>query len=298
MTPIKPLILGFPEYREQTEKLAAHAQLDYEEIKLHGFPDGESKVRLPSTLPSYIAICRSLDHPNQKLVELILAAQGARETGAHHITLIAPYLSYMRQDKAFHPGEVVSQQVIGQCLARYFDAVITVDAHLHRISHLHQAIPVKQAVNLTATDPMAQFLSQQFNNPFLLGPDCESEQWVADIASHYQLDYGVAEKQRFGDRDVSVQIPEADYAGRDVVMVDDVASTGKTLLTAARALSRRHPASLSVLVTHALFEEGALEQLRHAGISNIWSCDAIPHSTNAVPLAGILSQALLLICAK
>ena len=116
---------------------------------------------------------------------------------------------------------------------------------------------------------------------------------MADIASHYQLDYGVAEKQRFGDREVVVQIPEGDYSGRDIVMVDDVASTGKTLLAAAQALRRYRPASLSVLVTHALFEDDALEQLHRAGVNNIWSCDAIPHSTNAVSLAAILSQALL-----
>lgn len=94
----------------------------------------------------------SLDKPNNKLIELFLAAAGARDMGARTVSLVAPYLCYMRQDKAFHCGEVVSQQVIGNLLAGYFDNVITVDAHLHRVHHLADAVPVSQAVNITATD--------------------------------------------------------------------------------------------------------------------------------------------------
>ncbi len=162
----KSIVLGFPDYQQQAKNLAKAAGLDYADISIHRFPDGESKVQLPETLPEHVILCRSLDHPNDKLVELILAADGAKALGAKRLTLVAPYLSYMRQDIAFHPGEVVSQKVIGRLLADYFDQVLTVDSHLHRIHHLSEAIPIKQAINLTATQPMGAFLNDTVERPF------------------------------------------------------------------------------------------------------------------------------------
>jgi ribose-phosphate pyrophosphokinase len=199
----------------------------------------------------------------------------------------------MRQDTAFNPGEIVSQQVVGAMLARYFDAVLTVDAHLHRVHELSQAVPAQTAINLTAAPLMAEFLYSQVEAPFLLGPDVESEQWVKAIAARHQLDYGVARKERRGDREVSVQMPEIPHENRNIVLIDDVASTGRTLLEATRGLAEYRPASISVLVTHALFVENADEQLLAAGVSNLWSCDSIPHPSNRIELAGMLAESLI-----
>ncbi|MCZ4328253.1 ribose-phosphate pyrophosphokinase-like domain-containing protein, partial [Brachybacterium paraconglomeratum] len=87
------------------------------------------------------ALYRSLDQPNEKLVELLLAARTARTLGAPHLTLVAPYLPYMRQDIAFSPGEAVSQRIVGPFLASLVDAVITVDPHLHRVASLRDVVP-------------------------------------------------------------------------------------------------------------------------------------------------------------
>jgi ribose-phosphate pyrophosphokinase len=292
MTTQDRLILGFPEYRKQTQQLAQAADLDYAEVQLHHFPDGESKVRLPLELPEHLIFCRSLHHPNNKLVELMLAAQGARNQGAKTLSLVAPYLCYMRQDKAFHPGEVVSQKIIGGLIASHFDNILTVDAHLHRVHHLADAVPAKQAINITATEPMARFLRQKIEQPLLIGPDEESEQWVAEIAALQNLDYTVATKQRLGDRDVHISLPAGNFTGKNIVLVDDVASTGKTLLAAVRLLAPYHPASISILVTHAFFVDDAIHQLKNAGVRNIWSCDSIPHPTNAISLADSLARNL------
>ena len=141
----RPLVLGFPEYAGQGRRLAAAAGLDYADVGIHHFPDGESRVRLPPRLPSRIVFCRSLHRPNDKLVELALAAHTARELGAERLTLVAPYLCYMRQDKAFAPGEAVSQRIAGALIADWFDELITVDPHLHRTLSLEQAVPVGSA---------------------------------------------------------------------------------------------------------------------------------------------------------
>lgn len=286
------LLLGFPGYSEQGKRLANYLNIEYREVDIHRFPDGESRLRLPPELPDTVVLCRSLDHPNDKLVEVFLAAAGARELGAQRLILVAPYLCYMRQDKAFHPGEVVSQRIVGQQLASYFDGLLTVDSHLHRVHRLGDAVPTACSVNVTATRPMSAFLQQRLNDPMLIGPDEESAQWVAAIAEHEGLDFQVARKQRFGDREVRVTLPTADYRDRDLVLVDDVASTGRTLAAAARTLSPFHPASISVLVAHALFAGDAIAQLKEAGVAHVWSCDSIPHASNRVSLDQLLGDSL------
>ena len=207
-------VLGFPEYDRQASALAKALNAPYRLIELHRFPDGESQLRLPPALPGQVVLCRSLDRPNGKLVELLLAAGCARQLGASQLILVAPYLCYMRQDTAFHPGEAVSQRVIGELLARRFDTVITVDPHLHRTPGLEQAVPVRRAVALSAAPVMAARLASRGDAPLLIGPDEESAQWVSAIAAPGKLDYGVAHKKRLGDRSVQVELPGLDCAGR------------------------------------------------------------------------------------
>jgi len=285
-------LIGFPEYREPAQRLARAANIPYADALIHHFPDGETRLRLPESLPGHVVLCRTLDHPNDRLVELVLAAATARDLGAKHITLVAPYLCYMRQDKAFHPGEAVSQRIVGTLLSNWFDALITVDTHLHRVHQLEEAVPVNPALNLSAAPIMSAFLGKQLDNPFLVGPDQESEQWVASIARDQDLDFCVAHKERFGDEQVRVSLPQANYCNRHLVLVDDVASTGRTLEEAALGLLRFKPASISVLVTHALFVGDAQERLHRAGVGHIWSTDAIPHASNALHLDQLLADAL------
>ena len=286
------LLLGFPDYRAPAQRLARAAGLPWAEVGLHHFPDGESRVRLPARMPEQVVLCQSLNRPNDKLVELILAAGAARQQGARRITLVAPYLCYMRQDKAFQPGEAVSQRIVGAVLANWFDALITVDPHLHRVARLELAVPVKPALALTASAEMSTFLAARLETPLLIGPDAESRQWVAAIARERGLEYCVADKARLGDREVRVTLPSGHYQGRQIVLVDDMVSTGRTLEAAARALAPHRPAGISVLVTHALFVDDALERLHRAGVDAVWSSDSIPHPSNRFELDSLLARAL------
>jgi len=285
------LILGFPESDPQTSALAEAAALDYATIKLHRFPDGESQLTLPTLLPERVVVFLSLHHPNDKLVELYMLSGALREAGVRQLTLVAPYLCYMRQDIAFHPGEVVSQHHIGRMLAQCFDALITVDPHLHRTPTLQQAVPVKQAITLHPTRLLAEFLHRQ-GAEILVGPDGESAQWVEAIAKPYGLAHGVATKERHGDRKVTVHMPPLDVQGKAVVLVDDMISTGHTLAQAARLLFEQGAASIDCAVTHALLDEQAEATLKAAGIRQLWSTDAVPHSSNAIALTPLLLEGL------
>jgi len=239
-----------------------------------------------------VIICRSLDRPNNKLIELMLAARTARELGAQHLTLVAPYLCYMRQDIANQPGEAVSQRIVGAWLAQLFDAVLTVDPHLHRIHTLREAIPLEKAISLHATQPIADFLRTRVGGALLLGPDSESAQWVSSLAQSSECDYAVANKTRHGDRSVEVELPEVPFSDRKVVIIDDVASTGHTLAVTARGLYERGATAVYACVTHALISPGAEKVLRDARIESLWSTDSITHASNAISLDALLAQAI------
>ncbi len=287
------MLLGFDEYREQAEALAEALGMPCHIVRKHRFPDGENKITLPSSLPGHVIFCRSLDHPNEKLLELLLAAETARELGAKVVTLVAPYLCYMRQDKAFEPGEAVSQRIVGRFLADLFDNVITVDPHLHRIQYLEQVIPATRALTLSATALMAGFLAERLQNPLLLGPDSEAEQWVGAVARPNKWEFGVCEKLRSGDREVEITLPGIDLRGRNVVIVDDVASSGHTLLVAIEGCLAGNARQVDVLVTHALLGDDAKQQLIRAGVRNIWSTDSVSHDSNVIPLRELLKDAVL-----
>lgn len=285
-------VLGFPDYEPQSRALADSLGVPCDFVDIHSFPDGESRLRLPPDLSGEIVFCRSLDRPNDKLVELLLAAVGARSLGAACVTLVAPYLCYMRQDKAFIPGEVISQQVVGRFLADHFDGIVTVDPHLHRVSSLADVIPSTRSITRSAAPAMGAYLAARNARPLILGPDQESEQWIRTVARQAGLEYAVARKVRRGDRDVKITLPERDFTGAEVVLVDDVASTGRTLVKAAHALVEAGAVQVDALVTHALFIGDALREMRAAGIREIWSSDSVTHPTNAFALADTLAGAL------
>jgi ribose-phosphate pyrophosphokinase len=285
-------VLGFEDYQPQGEALAKELGLPFTLVDIHRFPDGESKVTLPPDLDDEIILCRSLDHPNDKLIELLLIVNTARQQGVKKITLVAPYLCYMRQDIAFHPGEAVSQKIIGSFIAELFERVVTVDPHLHRIERLEQAIPGRDAIALGTASLMGEFLAKNTRNPLLVGPDGESEQWVRAIAEPETLDYAVATKERLGDREVVVKLPDHNYHQHEVILVDDMISTGRTLINVARQLKKQGAETIHCLVTHALFSDDVTDALHQAGITNVWSTDSIRHASNAVPLAKLLASAI------
>ena len=285
-------LLHFPEDVAIAERAAKASGLRPRAIERHRFPDGELRLKLPETLPARVVVWRTLNEPNEKLVELLLVAQAARELGAQHLTLVVPYLAYMRQDIAFHPGEVVSQRIVGRFLADLFDAVITVDPHLHRVATLQEAVPVADAIVLSGAPVLADWVQQHRPDALLIGPDEESLQWVAQAAARHGWDFAVCHKQRHGDRAVSIELPALPVHGRAVVLMDDVASSGHTLAQAARALMAARAASVDVAVTHALFAEGALALVKDAGVGEIWSTDCIAHPSNAVSMVPALAEAL------
>lgn len=285
-------LLCFDDEATIAQAVAKQAELHCAVIERHRFPDGELRLRLPEALPPRVVLWRGLHQPNEKLVELLIAARTARELGAKHLTLVAPYLAYMRQDMAFRPGEAISQRIVGGFLASLFDAVITVDPHLHRVATLEEAIPVPDAIVLSGALMLADHIAAHRSQLLLIGPDEEALQWVAAAARRHGWDHAVCRKTRHGDREVDVELPAVSVSERAVVLIDDVASSGHTLVRAIELLREAGAVSVDVAVTHALFASDALERVRAAGAGDVWSTDCILHATNAVSIVPAVARSL------
>lgn len=287
-------VYSFAHGRAHAADLAVALGLKHELIESHAFPDGESRIRIPSAARTAFLYC-PLDRPNEKLAEIMFAADAFHRGGTRRLVLVAPYLCYMRQDKSFHEGEAVSQQAVARFLSSLFDRVLTVDAHLHRVSSIAEVFPEIEAANILAEEAIARFAVEQGfgKDTVVAGPDEESAQWVGRLATVLGVRSVTARKIRRGDRDVEISFPaDPAIAGKRVLIADDIVSSGGTMLSALATMRERGAASIHVVVTHALFDEDVHRRMLSAGASAVWSTTSVPHPTNAISLAGLLAGAL------
>jgi ribose-phosphate pyrophosphokinase len=258
-------------------------------IEIRQFPDGESYVRLV-TDPARrsVALLSTLNDPNHKLLPLIFAASTARELGASRVGLIAPYLAYMRQDRRFQPGEAVTSRTIAAMLSRAFDWIVTVDPHLHRYVSLGEIYSVPARV-VHAAPVISEWIVRNVRDAVLIGPDSESEQWVSAVAKDARVPFTVLEKIRHGDRNVKISVKDLSaLAGRAPVLIDDIISTGRTMIAAVQRL-REHGASPPFcLGVHGLFADDSDRLLKAAG-ATVVTCNTVPHASNQIRIDELLA---------
>lgn len=294
---IPDVVYTFADGWNQACALAEKTGASLGKIDVHKFPDGETLVQatpLSNMKGHIVAIYRALDDPNTKLMELMLAANAVRSLGVGKVILIAPYLPYMRQDRAFAPGQAVSQLVLAQFLSAHFDAVITIEPHLHRTHSLQEIFGKTLAIAIGAGRAIAAHMRDSVTaQTVVVGPDEESETLVRAVVDVVGTSWITARKKRSGDREVGIELPPGlEIAGHPVVIVDDIISSGTTIATLARALKAVGAGTITVYAVHALFDQRAAFVMRRAGVSQIRSISTVPHTTNAIPATDLICAAL------
>lgn len=291
--------LAFPGMEDLARAMANAVGGKVDDIEVHRFPDGESLVKLPEDCrEADVALVATLHDPDPLALPLRFAAATARELGVRRVGLVAPYLAYMRQDRRFAPGQAVSAPLFARFIEESFDWLVTADPHLHRIGALAEifAIPTQ----CVETAPLiAQWVRDNVPDAVLLGPDSESRQWVGMVAGLAGRPFEVLDKVRSGDRDVVVSVPQSEalHSGTPVIL-DDIASSGRTMIGAIERLKLAGTAAPVCVVIHAIFAGSAHDDILSAGAARIVSTDSIPHPSNAIQLASSLAGSAIELTAR
>lgn len=273
-----PLFIAMPGNEAMTARLAALCQGEVGILETRNFPDGESYLRFAIDVAArnVVFVC-TLARPNEKLIPLLFAAAAARDLGARRVGLVAPYLCYMRQDRRFRSGEAVTSRSFAALISSSVDWLATVDPHLHRIKSLDEiyAIPARA---LHAGKAIAGWIKAHVDHPFLIGPDGESEQWVGAVAQACGAGFAALRKQRLGDRSIrtwpdNLPIP----ADATPVLLDDIVSSGETMLAALRLVRGASPVPPVAIAIHGLFADEAQQA--------IGKLAAMLVTTNSLPIA-------------
>ncbi len=289
----KRLIAALPGNEELTERLADLLGAALVRLEHRRFPDGESYVRLHAELVGQdLILVATLDRPDDKVPTLLFAADLARDLGAARVGLVTPYLAYMRQDQRFAPGEALTSKTFARWLSSHLDWLVTVDPHLHRYSSLDEIYTLDSEV-VAAAPAVAEWVAREVNDPVLIGPDGESEQWVSEVAGLQDLPWRVMSKKRYGDRDVRMQLPDlSGLKSHTPVLVDDIISSGTTMARAARHLidaGFRSPVAVGV---HGLFGEKAREVMCAGGIERIVCTNSVNAPEADIDLSSLLADAV------
>ncbi len=276
------------------EEVARKAGIEYCKAIFGPFPDNETYFRVPRKVKGkniFLLVDFAKD-PNNTLSIVLLASTTLREMKAKNIYLIAPYAPYLRQDHAFHQGESISGITISKFLSKLFAGIITIDPHLHRI-HTMKGFYSCKTQKLTATKTIAEFANAKTNDFVFVGPDAESKQWIEEVAKFNKNDFVVAKKTRYGSRKVEVKIIKkgVNLVGRKAIIVDDIISTGHTILEAAKGLKKEQVKSIDCYCVHGLFMEGALQKLKKAGITP-YATNTTKNAVGKIDISDLIAKAI------
>jgi len=287
------LVAALPGNEQMAERLAKMLGADVAHLVVRRFPDGETYLRYETPVAGrrVVLVC-TLDRPDDKFLAVVFAAATARDLGAAQVGLVAPYLAYMRQDRRFHPGEAITSTDFAKRLSREVDWLVTVDPHLHRHSSLNEIYTIPSQVLHTAP-LLSDWIRKAVTSPLLIGPDSESKQWVAAVARDADAPSIVLRKVRYGDRDVEVSLPDvAQWRDRTPVLVDDIVSTGRTMIEAIGHLTQAGMRPPVCVAVHGVFSGKAFDDLVRAGAERIVTTNTVPHASNAIDIVPLLAASI------
>ncbi len=267
------------------------ANLVKSEVKI--FPDGESKITLKGKLSkSKTIVVQSIYPPvDSNLIQALSLISKAKEYSTE-VIVVVPYLGYARQDREFLPGEIATMKVLGQLFkGAGATKIIVVDIH-SKIGLKHFKI---KSENLSAIPDLARYFQKiNLKNPLVVSPDQGGKERAKEFADKFGSDFIALKKQR--DRKTGkVQIKTGgldEVIGRDLILVDDMISTGGSIIKATEFLKKQKCNRVFVTCTHALLMNGAEKKIRKAGVTRIISANTIPGNSSIVDVSSTIAKAI------
>ena len=284
------LITTFPETKHIAREVARLLKTEYTQIFVEDFPDSEFHMALKKNPKNKtVIIIGSLSKdPDQKLIEAILAGGIAKDYGAKKVILLATYFPYLRQDRHFFKYDSFSSKHIMRLMVN-FDHIITIDPHLHRIKNM-SGFSYK-AESISTNNLIAQYIKKRFKNDFtIIGPDEESAQWSRPIAKMLGQDVVVLKKERFSSTKIAVRQTISRQFKKNVIIIDDIISTGRTLVGALKLAKKQGAQHLVCIGIHGLLVKSADQLItRHA---ELITTNTIPNKYSGIDVAPLIAETL------
>lgn len=286
-------VIGGKASESLAKKIAKKMNANFVLANLRLFPDGESKITL-SKKPKRgkIIVVNSTNPPvDSNLIQTLALIAKARQYSDQVICII-PYMGYARQDREFLPGEVVTLAVIAKLLKSVgASRIIVVDIH-SKLGLKHFQIPIK---NISAVSELVRYFKKlKLKDPLVVSPDLGGVARAKEFSKIYGTDFIALKKQR--DRKTGkVRIMNSNLAevkGRDLVLVDDMISTGGSIVKATEFLKKQKCRRVFVACTHTLLIDSAEKRIKKSGVSQIISTNTIPGNTSVVDVSGIIAKAI------
>ena len=278
--------------RDLAKRIARRLKAPYIEAQTKIFPDGESKITF-SSIPkkSIILVVQSTYPPvDTNLLHTLAIISQARKASSK-IYAIIPYMGYARQDRQFLSGEVVTMSIVAKMLqAVGAKKVIVVDIH-SKTALNHFKIPT---VNVSAIPELAKYFKKlKIKKPLVVSPDTGGSSRAKKFASLLNTDFITLKKSRNRNTGkVQIQSSKVDVRGRDLIVIDDIISTGGSIIKATQFLKKQKCKRVFVACTHGLFVGYAERKIKKAGVSKIISTNTIPRSTSKVDMAGVIAKSI------
>jgi len=257
------------------------------------FADGESKITLNGKLSKKKSVIIQSIYPpvDTNLIQVLSLISKAKEISSQ-VVAVLPYMGYARQDREFLPGEIVTMKVLGKLFkAAGASKVIAVDIH-SLIGFKHFTIKTK---NVTAIpDLVLYFKKLRLKNPLVISPDHGGKERAKEFAKEFGSEYIALEKKR--DRKtgkVKIQTRNVEVVGRDLILVDDMISTGESIVKATQFLKKQKCNRVYVACTHALLMNNAENKIKKAGVTKIISANTIPGKTSVVDISNTIAKAII-----
>lgn len=269
--------------------VASGTNAEHGDIRIKRFPDGEFYIRILSDVKGKeCAVIKSTDS-NDALVELFIILDAIRDVGAKKTTAIIPYLAYARQDKRFNEGEALSAKTVLGLIKNFSDDIITVNCHFLHSSGESEFHGIKIR-NLDAFPLLAEYFAGRLKNPFILAPDKGSLNLARSASGIIGCNFDFINKTRVSGEKVIMEEKKIDLRDMDVLILDDIISTGGTIIQAANFARSNKAKSINVGCVHGIFSR-EVDKLNSVA-DEIVCTDTIQREISRVSVADLIAGEL------
>ncbi len=289
---VQVTVVGGSASSDLAKRIARKLKAPYIKTEKKTFPDGESKITINQIPKKSIVLVVQSTYPpvDTNLLELISIVSKVQKFSSK-IYAIIPYMGYARQDREFLGGEIITIGVVGRLLkASGVKKVLTVD--------IHSKLALKElkisSENVSAMEELVKhFKKMNLNDPLVVSPDLGGKERAEAFANLLKTDFVALKKHR--DRKtgkVNILSGKVDVKNRDLILVDDMISTGGSIVKATQFLKKQKCKRVFVACTHALLVNEAAKKIKNAGVSQIVSTNTIPGDSAKVDVSKVISDAL------